>query len=671
MNPEAMVSNLLRTTPTAKVSELAAPPSTPTPAPTPAPAPDSSAILSRLSPETKGRLANAGTDQTSPLGYALRALTKDDRNQLIISLSNMSPEDQLFALDQMDTQSNRRRIVDDAALTSTTGATLAQNLTAFEQSLPLEYRQERDALLDEYRRLPGNSITGFDPDNMAPAAKAKFEQDLQSRLASKYPDRFGSTISTTPTPNTLAEHLSSNVRDLDARTPGLRLGTQLESGLGALAATGPFAPIGAAIAGTGAVAGAATSPTFEDDAALAAISALLAKGGIRPRGVPVPQTTPPTQLPPRTLGTPEPGPFPPNRQIGRTLITPEPSPLPPNRQLPASSGGLTDDALTELRTAAPAAPAAPASKQGLADRARVSDPAVAAREAAATPSPGTGIPVRAPDEQGLFPGFRQSMAPEGARNQNVVREFQTAQDSPTFQVVTDPTSGRTGAFTMIDDRPIVFVNIKGETVPFYRSSAGTSGKAQGQFYPFHGTAKDGWFIKSDLKNLKGGYDIPEVKQAQEFLNRTFKAGTPEEAVSQMRRFFNSPVPDQVDGARALLNRGAMQEGGAGSFAPIPKGRVDSRILFNSAADPATRAQATTDFRRFMGNRIGAMKDRPAVSTPDMAPRDVPGQRMLPFDRAEKAAQRRAAKAAEEQAAIETNLRSRVSQIIDSFASGGG
>jgi hypothetical protein len=42
-----------------------------------------------------------------------------------------------------------------------------------------------------------------------------------------------------------------------------------------------LAPVGAAIAGTGAVTGAATSPTFEDDAALAPISALLGKGRIR------------------------------------------------------------------------------------------------------------------------------------------------------------------------------------------------------------------------------------------------------------------------------------------------------------------------------------------------------------------------------------------------------
>jgi hypothetical protein len=456
-----VAANLLRTTPTAKVSDLATPSSAPAPAP--APTPDPASILGRLSPETKRRLASAGTDQTSPLGFALRDLTKDDRNQLIISLSNMSPEDQLFALDQMDAQSNRRRIGDDAALLSTTGATLSKNLNAFEQSLPLEYRQERDALLEEYRRLPGNALTGFDPDNMAPAAKAKFEQDLERRLAAKYPDRFGSTISPTTTPTTLAEHLSSNVRDLDARTPGLRLGTQLESGLGALAAAGPLAPVGAAIAGTGAVTGAATSPTFEDDAALAAISALLGKGRIRLRGIPAPQPTPPAQLPPRTRIPPGPGPLPPNRQLppaipgeGRTLITPEPGPLPPNRQLPASSGGLTDDALTDIQTAA--------------------------RDAAATPSPGTGIPVRAADEQGLLPGFRRSAAPEGVRDQNVIREFQTAPG---------------------------------------------------------------------------------------------------------------------------------------------------------------------------------------------APRDVPGQRMLPFDRVERAAQRRAAKAAEEQAAVEANLRSKVNEIINSFATGGG
>ena len=484
------VKNIFSKIPAGMLDKIAEPTPAPAPAAAPAPAPalapvpvggeppSSADILGSLSPEVKRRLAELNR---APSAFAdrLRSMPTDARNTMIRTIATLPPNQQLSYLSDLENQIDSR-IMSNFDRTPITD--MNQRVESSIAQQPPEYRAEWEALKAEYERQ------GVDFANMGDRGMDGFLQDLQRRLARKYPDRYGTAVSPgSSSPQTLAEHLGAAARDLDARTPGLRLGTQFESAANLGAMVGPLAPVvGGTVLGAGAAASAATSSTLDDDAALAALSMIGTKGRARYTPDLVPET-PPSQLPPQ-LPPAGPGPLPPNRQIGRTLITPEPGPLPPNRQLPASRGGLTDDALTEL-SAPP--PAAPASKQGLADRARVSDPAVAARDAAATPSPGTGIPVRAPDEQGLLPGFRRS---------------------------------------------------------------------------------------------------------------------------------------------------------------------------------------TADFRRFMGDRVDAMRGRPAVSTPDMAPgapRDVPGQRMLPFDRAEKARARREAKAAEAAAQSETNLRSRVSEILESFASGGG
>ena len=248
-----------------------------------------------------------------------------------------------------------------------------------------------------------------------------------------------------------------------------------------------------------------------------------------------------------------------------------------------------------------------------------------------------------------------------------MREFQTGKDSPTFQVVTDPESGRTGAFTVLEnagegDRPVIFLNINGETVPFYRSQGGTSGKVAGEWYPFQGTDSDGWLVKGNIDQMKAGYNIPEVQKAQKYLNETFKAKSPEEAMTQMRRFFNNPVPDEANGARALLNRGAMQEGKAGPFGDIPEGRVNRFEIDAWSGTPESKQAALNNYRRYMRDRIGSMRGGQKVSTPEMAPKapkDLEGQMMLDFEGP-----------AAERAAKDAQFRSFVQDVLDGFNRGG-
>lgn len=79
----------------------------------------------------------------------------------------------------------------------------------------------------------------------------------------------------------------------------------------------------------------------------------------------------------------------------------------------------------------------------------------------------------------------------------------------------------------IDGRKVVLVNVLGETVPFYCSQNGTSGKQKGSWYPFFGFAKKknvdgseyGWFIKGGHE-MENGYNIDSIKNAMNKLNST-------------------------------------------------------------------------------------------------------------------------------------------------------
>lgn len=74
----------------------------------------------------------------------------------------------------------------------------------------------------------------------------------------------------------------------------------------------------------------------------------------------------------------------------------------------------------------------------------------------------------------------------------------------------------------IGKRPVVIVDIYGVNVPFYMSS-GAAGKGTivpGQWYPFFGVAKTGWFNKTNEREMANYYDIPEFKLVAETLNNS-------------------------------------------------------------------------------------------------------------------------------------------------------
>jgi hypothetical protein len=79
------------------------------------------------------------------------------------------------------------------------------------------------------------------------------------------------------------------------------------------------------------------------------------------------------------------------------------------------------------------------------------------------------------------------------------------------------------------DRPAIFLNIGGKIIGFYRSSKGTDGKIEGNWYPFYG-ATNGWVVKDGGgKNWRyNAFATPEVqqqiKEGAELLNKYFGAG---------------------------------------------------------------------------------------------------------------------------------------------------
>jgi hypothetical protein len=669
------IRGLLRSTPQSALSEVAEPgidpaiyrefyrtwgpdakPTRPLPpSPKPGEPTESDFVLNRLSPEVKQRIAALGREEEG-FGARLRAMDPAARNAMIKTLADYPMGEQMAALSDLEAQAQgpvTAGAMEKAALG------MDGRLEAAWASRPPEYRAEYEKLVEEYKRQ------GVDVATMGERGLAGFHADLNRRLARAYPDRYGTTISPGPEgPQSFGEHLAAGVQGLNERTPGLNLGSQLESLAYLGSAVGPGAPVGAGIAGIGAMNQAASSETMEDDTLMAGLGLMLPvirKQRLVPPTAPEP---PQGQLPPRTLVTPPPGPAAPNRQLERTLVTPPPGPAPVSRQLPP--GSVTDDALSTVQAEAKAAPApAPASKEGLAATARTT-PEAAARDASASGKVDPGIAVRETAEQGLLPGFRRSTAPSDTKNLNVVREFQTAPDSPTFQVVTDPKTGRTGSFTVIDSpgeggRPVVFLKVNGETVPFYRSQGGTSGKTAGEWYPFFGTDADGWLIKGNLKQLKGGFDVPEVQQAQKYLNSNFAAATPDEAVSKLRTFFNSPVTDYP--SENLINRGAMRTGDDAAFSGVPRGRVNAWDAQRGGAG----SPAAANVQRYLREQQAAMRGTPRVSTPDMAPppKDVPGQ--MTFDRQFSRAERKQADLLQKN---EDRLRSLVDGVLMGFNQGG-
>ena len=67
-------------------------------------------------------------------------------------------------------------------------------------------------------------------------------------------------------------------------------------------------------------------------------------------------------------------------------------------------------------------------------------------------------------------------------------------------------------------RIAVIANVNGVKIPFYQSSGGTGGKIPNEWYPFFGNG-GAWLIKGNIEDLKRGYDITELKEMMDYLNK--------------------------------------------------------------------------------------------------------------------------------------------------------
>jgi len=74
-----------------------------------------------------------------------------------------------------------------------------------------------------------------------------------------------------------------------------------------------------------------------------------------------------------------------------------------------------------------------------------------------------------------------------------------------------------GAVHVVDDRYVVLARVGGAHVPFYRSSSGTDGKKQGEWYPFFGHT-GAWIMKGDIASDGSMNYLPEITEVQKVLN---------------------------------------------------------------------------------------------------------------------------------------------------------
>lgn len=73
-------------------------------------------------------------------------------------------------------------------------------------------------------------------------------------------------------------------------------------------------------------------------------------------------------------------------------------------------------------------------------------------------------------------------------------------------------------FEAVQGRLFVVANINGQLVPFYKSSAGTSGKTQGAWYPFFGYT-GAWLVKGGIDKATGKMSYsPEIDRVTTLLN---------------------------------------------------------------------------------------------------------------------------------------------------------
>lgn len=250
--------------------------------------------------------------------------------------------------------------------------------------------------------------------------------------------------------------------------------------------------------------------------------------------------------------------------------------------------------------------------------------------------------VQARAEQGLFPFAERATNPSNAKNPNVIGQFKIDESGPSFQKVVDPESGVNGAFTVIkpegpsqEDRLVVFANVGGETIPFYRSQGGTSGKQQGSFYPFPGISAEDWLVKgtsqdkSSWANYNEYYNNPGFRKVAEYLNSKYGRESLQEARSLLERDFGKPV-EGPDGANQNIRSYALINKAAGNRAVNV---VNAMKDVKGPADPRVMPELLKwNLRTFPEQYWQGV---PWANTPDPVSNlaEIPGQMTLPgFER---------------------------------------
>lgn len=123
------------------------------------------------------------------------------------------------------------------------------------------------------------------------------------------------------------------------------------------------------------------------------------------------------------------------------------------------------------------------------------------------------------------------------------------------------------------NRPVVVVNINGINLPFYRSSAGTSGKTKGKWFPFFGFGKHKktdtdliWLIKADTKSNENNFNSDIIKKYSEFINSALNWDHSLDQ-SMQNPFFNPEITfkgDEEDFNKRIFgekDRGIINDGG--------------------------------------------------------------------------------------------------------------
>lgn len=97
-----------------------------------------------------------------------------------------------------------------------------------------------------------------------------------------------------------------------------------------------------------------------------------------------------------------------------------------------------------------------------------------------------------------------------------------------------------GVVHVIGERYVVLARVGGAHIPFYRSSSGTDGKRQGEWYPFFGHTGN-WIIKGDIAANGSMNYLPEITEVQKILNEHLVLPDP----GYVNRDFNMVSGDKV------------------------------------------------------------------------------------------------------------------------------